>query len=208
MLQISTHILKASGSNCYPMLGKQLRFERLTWVHTETSVGWVDFTRQSSRRFDLVETKLAALAIILITPKILKQFVYTRMSFKYELWLVLIAIRCWALLSDVGTRIQAKHGLRPTKNCFWNSSKSPPQQTQARLKLSRSGPGPGPRSGPGQVPGQVQKVQGPRTKRPGPGLTLNLVCHPLATHHSPLTTHHPPNFSWADNHSKPLLNDF
>ena len=32
------------------------------------------------------------------------------------------------------------------------------------LILSSSGPGPGPRSGPGQVPGQVQKVQGLRTK--------------------------------------------
>ena len=30
--------------------------------------------------------------------------------------------------------------------------------------LSSSGPGPGPRSGPGQVPGQVQKVQGLRAK--------------------------------------------
>jgi len=70
------------------------------------------------------------------------------------------------------------------------------------LVLSSSGPGP--RSGPGQVPGQVQKVQGPRTKRPGPGLTLNLVCHPLTTHHSP-----PPlNFSCTEHHSKPLLNDF
>ena len=29
--------------------------------------------------------------------------------------------------------------------------------------LSSSGPGPGPRSGPGSVPGQVQKVQGPKT---------------------------------------------
>ena len=35
---------------------------------------------------------------------------------------------------------------------------------QVRFKLSSSGPGPGPRSGPGQVPGQVQKVQGLRTK--------------------------------------------
>ena len=58
--------------------------------------------------------------------------------------------------------------------------------------LSSSGPGPGLRSGP----------EGPRTKdqRPGPGLTLNLVCHP--------PTHHLANFSWGDNHSKPLLNDF
>ena len=50
-----------------------------------------------------------------------------------------------------------------------------------------SSSGPGPRSGPGQVPG-------PRTKgqRPGPWLTLNLVCHPL-------TAHHPVNFSWGDN---------
>ena len=48
----------------------------------------------------------------------------------------------------------------------------------------------GPRSGP----------EGPRTKdqRPGPWLTLKLVCHP-----SP-----PLNFSMADNHSKPLLYDF
>ena len=30
--------------------------------------------------------------------------------------------------------------------------------------LSSSGPGPGPRSGPDPVPGQVQKVQGLRTK--------------------------------------------
>ena len=39
--------------------------------------------------------------------------------------------------------------------------------------------------------------EGPRTKdqRPGPGLTLNLVCH------HPLTTHSPPpvNFSSGDN---------
>ena len=45
--------------------------------------------------------------------------------------------------------------------------------------LSSSGPGPGPRSG----PGQVQKVQGLRTKDLDLGLTLNLVCHP-----PPLTT--------------------
>ena len=32
------------------------------------------------------------------------------------------------------------------------------------LLLSSSGPGPGPGSGPVQVPGQVQKVQGLRTK--------------------------------------------
>ena len=53
------------------------------------------------------------------------------------------------------------------------------------------------RSGPGQVqfPGQVQ---GLRTKDLDLGLTLNLVCH------SPP----PANFSWGDNHSKPLLNDF
>ena len=80
---------------------------------------------------------------------------------------------------------------------------SPHLVTGAGLKLSSSGPGP--RSGPGQVPGQVQKVQGPRTKRPGPGLTLNLVCHPPTHHHH---HHHPLNFSWGDNHSKPLLNDF
>ena len=36
--------------------------------------------------------------------------------------------------------------------------------TKYDLFLSSSGPGPVPRSGPGQVPGQVQKVQGPRTK--------------------------------------------
>ena len=51
-----------------------------------------------------------------------------------------------------------------------------------------------------QVPGQVQKVQGLRTKDLDLGYTLNLVCH-----HPPPTTHHPANFSWADNHSKPLL---
>ena len=38
-------------------------------------------------------------------------------------------------------------------------------------------------SGPGQVPCQVQKVQGLRTKDLDLGLTLNLVCHP-----PPLTT--------------------
>ena len=38
-------------------------------------------------------------------------------------------------------------------------------------------------SGPGQVTGQVQKVQGLRTKDLDLGYTLNLVCHP------PLTTH-------------------
>ena len=73
-----------------------------------------------------------------------------------------------------------------TSNC--QAQVQVPGQVQVR---SRSGP----RSGP----------KGPRAKdqRPGPGLTLNLVCH-----HPPLTTHHPANFSWADNHSKPLLNDF
>ena len=62
------------------------------------------------------------------------------------------------------------------------------------VKLSSSGPGPGPRSGP----------KGPRTKdqRPGPGLYTKFGL--------PLTTHSPPplDFSWGDNHSKPLLNDF
>ena len=48
--------------------------------------------------------------------------------------------------------------------------------------LSSSGPGPGTRSGPGQVPGQVRKVQGLRTKDLDLGYTRNLVCHP------PLTT--------------------
>ena len=58
--------------------------------------------------------------------------------------------------------------------------------------LSSSGPGPipgpipGPRSGPGPV--QVRSRSGPDMvldldKIPGPGLTLNLVCH-----HSPPTT--------------------
>ena len=41
-----------------------------------------------------------------------------------------------------------------------------------------------PRSGTGPVPGQVQKVQGLRTKDLDLGLTLNLVCH----HHSPPPT--------------------
>ena len=35
--------------------------------------------------------------------------------------------------------------------------------------LSSSGPGPGPRSGPGQLPGQVQKVQGLGTQDLGLG---------------------------------------
>ena len=39
--------------------------------------------------------------------------------------------------------------------CMKNGNKS--------VLLSSSGPGPGPRSGPGQVSGQVQKVQGQRT---------------------------------------------
>ena len=38
------------------------------------------------------------------------------------------------------------------------------RQKDVRIILSSSGPGPGPRSCPGQVPGQVQKVQGLRTK--------------------------------------------
>ena len=41
-----------------------------------------------------------------------------------------------------------------------------------------SSSGPGPRSGPGQVPGQVEKVQGLRAKDLDLGYTLNLVCHP------------------------------
>ena len=49
--------------------------------------------------------------------------------------------------------------------------------------LSSSGPGPGPRSGPGQVPGKVQKVQGLRAKDLDLGYTLNLVCHPPTTTH-------------------------
>ena len=73
-----------------------------------------------------------------------------------------------------------------------------------------SSSGPGPRSGPGQVPGQVQVrsrrsgPEGPRTKdeRAGPGLTLNLACH---HHHSPPPP--PLNFSPLVNDSKPLLND-
>ena len=61
--------------------GSQLRFERLPWVHAVWGE-WI-CTRQSSRRFDLVETRL----MILLTPHISKQFVYTRMSLKSELWL-------------------------------------------------------------------------------------------------------------------------
>ena len=41
---------------------------------------------------------------------------------------------------------------------------SPEFDSKSLSILSSSGPGPGPRSGPGQVPGQVQKVQGLRTQ--------------------------------------------
>ena len=66
-----------------------------------------------------------------------------------------------------------------------------------KQKLSSSGPGPAPRSGPGQVPGQVQ---GLRTRDLDLGYTLNLVCHP--------PTHPPTKLFTRDNDSKPLLYDF
>ena len=56
------------------------------------------------------------------------------------------------------------------------------------------------RSGPRSDP------KGPRTKdqRPGPGLYIKFGLPPTHHHHH----HHPVNFSWAENHSKPLLYDF
>ena len=66
-----------------------------------------------------------------------------------------------------------------------------PEAVSSFTKILSSS-GPGPRSGPGQVPGQVRKVQGLRTK----DLDLGLVYSP------------PVNFSWGDNDSKPLVNDF
>ena len=57
---------------------------------------------------------------------------------------------------------QAQVFLRLSQALTLRLSLSP--EPGANIKLSSSGPGPGPRSGPGQVPGQVQKVQGLRTK--------------------------------------------
>ena len=60
--------------------------------------------KQSSRRFDLVETRLrgafkASCTMVPLGPHIYKQFVYTRMSLKSELWLVIRA-HISAIVSD------------------------------------------------------------------------------------------------------------
>ena len=71
----------------------QLRFERLSWLHYEKSVGCPDRFLQGIVAGDLVLKELGWLkllslsASILRTPHILKQFVYSQMSLFSELWL-------------------------------------------------------------------------------------------------------------------------
>ena len=83
--------------------------------------------------------------------------------------------RCSKIVDDWWGKL-LRHLLGWSAFCLYHKqgSRAPFSSEKNR---SSSGPGPGPRSGPGQVLGQVQKVQGLRTKDLDLGYTLNLVYH-------------------------------
>ena len=66
----------------------QLRYERLAWVHTKTSVGLAEGRKSGGFFLQKLDCqKLNSISSILLpTPHIQKQFENTRMSLKSELW--------------------------------------------------------------------------------------------------------------------------